>query len=134
MEHRVDQRGHCALSLSLSVSAVALNPEDAKPAQTWRKIGMLHLSTFVDSVEFLQSGHEPAYSSWQPSLGNLVAQMLGLPRPNKRVARRSKSSCWCHKLELVFAVAGWLHSFGYRVAAALKLREYGRKASCARMA
>ena len=72
----------------LSVSAVALNPEDAKPAQTWRKIGMLHHSTFVDSVEFLRSGHEPAYSSWQPSLGNLVAQGLGLPRPKQRVARR----------------------------------------------
>jgi len=96
MEHRVDQRGHCALSLSLSV-------------QTRRTIIMLHLSNFVDPVEFLLSGNEPAYSSWQPSLGNLVAQMLGLPRPNKRVARRSESSCWCHKLELVFAVAGWLH-------------------------
>ena len=102
MEHRVDQRGHFALSLSLSVSAVALTPEDAKPAQTRRKMRMLHLSTFVDPVEFLQSGNEPAYSSWQPSLGNLVAQGLGLPRPKQRVARRIQVQFRCHNLELVF--------------------------------
>ena len=83
------------------MSAVALNPEDAKPAQTRRKIKMLHPVIFVDSVEFLQSGNEPAYSSWKPSLGNLVAQGLGLPRPKQRVARRIQVQFRCHNLELV---------------------------------
>ena len=81
---------------------------------------MLHLSIFVDSVEFLQSGNEPAYSSWQPSLGNLVAQGLGLPRPKQRVARRiqvqlrvSQSRIGHSRLSVtavtLFSVAGWLH-------------------------
>ena len=39
-------------------------------------------------MEFLQRGNETAYSSWQPSLGNLLAEGLGLLRPKQRVARR----------------------------------------------
>ena len=116
MEHGVDQRCHFAFSLSLSVSAVAFNPEDVKPAQMQRNTRMLHFSIFVDPVEFLQSGNGPAYCSWQRSLGNLVAQGLGLPRPKQRVARCiqvqlrvSLSRIGHSRLSVAFMVAGWLH-------------------------
>ena len=42
------------------------------------------------------------WGSWaSASLGNLVAQGLGLPRPKQRVARRIQVQFRCHNLELV---------------------------------